>query len=26
VSLRAWARDAGNSRIHQTLLRAFPVR
>jgi subtilisin family serine protease len=26
VSLRAWARDAGNSRVHQTLLRAFPVR
>jgi subtilisin family serine protease len=26
VSLRAWARDAGSSRIHQTLLRAFPVR
>jgi len=26
VSLRAWARDAGNSRIHQTLIRAFPVR
>jgi hypothetical protein len=26
VSLRTWARDAGNSRIHQTLVRAFPVR
>ncbi|MDP9210134.1 MAG: S8 family serine peptidase, partial [Actinomycetota bacterium] len=26
VSLRTWARDAGDSRIHQTLIRAFPVR
>jgi hypothetical protein len=26
VSLRTWARDATNSRIHQTLVRAFPVR
>jgi hypothetical protein len=26
VSLRTWARDAGNSRVHQTLRRAFPVR
>jgi hypothetical protein len=26
VSLRTWARDAGNSRIHQQLIRAFPVR
>ena len=26
VSLRTWARDAGGGRIHQTLLRAFPVR
>jgi hypothetical protein len=26
VSLRAWARDAGDSRVHQTLIRAFPVR
>jgi hypothetical protein len=26
VSLRAWARDAGNSRIRQVLTRAFPVR
>jgi subtilisin family serine protease len=26
VSLRTWARDAGDSRIHQALLRAFPVR
>jgi subtilisin family serine protease len=26
VSLRAWARDAGDSRIHQALIRAFPVR
>jgi hypothetical protein len=26
VSLRTWARDAGDSRIHQTLVRAFPVR
>jgi hypothetical protein len=26
VSLRTWARDAGGSRIHQTLLRSFPVR
>jgi subtilisin family serine protease len=26
VSLRAWARDTGGSRVHQTLLRAFPVR
>jgi hypothetical protein len=26
VSLRTWARDAGNSRIHQALIRAFPVR
>ena len=26
VSLRAWARDATNSRIDQTLVRAFPVR
>jgi hypothetical protein len=25
VSLRAWARDAGNSRIRQVLTRAFPV-
>jgi subtilisin family serine protease len=26
ASLRTWARDAGNSRIHQELIRAFPVR
>jgi len=26
VSLRTWARDAGGGRVHQTLLRAFPVR
>ena len=26
VSLRTWARDAGDSRVHQTLIRAFPVR
>jgi hypothetical protein len=26
VSLRTWARDAGGGRIHQTLLRSFPVR
>jgi hypothetical protein len=26
VSLRTWARDATNSRIDQTLVRAFPVR
>jgi hypothetical protein len=26
VSLRAWAQDAGNSRIRQVLVRAFPVR
>jgi hypothetical protein len=26
VSLRTWARDAANGRIHQTLVRAFPVR
>ena len=26
VSLRTWARDAGDSRIHQALIRAFPVR
>jgi subtilisin family serine protease len=26
VSLRTWARDASNSRIDQTLVRAFPVR
>jgi len=26
VSLRTWARDAGDSRIHQLLVRAFPVR
>jgi subtilisin family serine protease len=26
VSLRAWAQDAGNGRIHQDLIRAFPVR
>ena len=26
VSLRSWARDAGDSRVQQTLIRAFPVR
>jgi hypothetical protein len=26
VSLRSWARDAGDSRVQQTLVRAFPVR
>jgi subtilisin family serine protease len=26
VSLRAWAQDAGNGRIQQDLIRAFPVR
>jgi hypothetical protein len=26
VSLRTWARDAGGGRIHQSLVRAFPVR
>jgi hypothetical protein len=26
VSLRAWAQDASNGRIHQDLIRAFPVR
>jgi subtilisin family serine protease len=26
VSLRTWARDAGDSQVQQTLIRAFPVR